>query len=575
MSRVLRIGARKSTLAKLQAYMVGHKLAEENPDIIVEYRFQDSAGDKDLTSPLWKMEGKGVFTKDFHEALLRSEIDLVVHSWKDLDLEPRPDTIVRSVLPRADQRDIVLLKKSTRERSLSAHLDSDSPLRILTSSPRREYNLRPFLGTYLPIDLSGGDLQFHSVRGNIQTRIRKFIESENDGLILAKAALDRLLGVEIENLVHCPDSEKEEFLQIRKEIRSYLRSCLFMILPLSANPCAPAQGGLAVEFCRPRNGYDSDSKSSTLNEMIKKLVDRETEITCEEERKFLSQFGGGCHQKIGISVLSRPFGRVHLLRGLPDSGEELSESYLTNRPFQPSKNRFSVRHVWPPNAAMAERSRGVLDYKIPEGSDFFVSRCFGLLNPESPFLNYLKEKKFLGDVFESGESLIWTAGKTTWRELAERGIWVHGTQDNLGESEPFLLETLLGRSPKFVRFTHSRAEKYSSEEFRSIAAYTVSEPLIPQQFSPKKVQAAFWRSPSEFDSVTTRYPKLAQIQHYCGPGKTYSHILSKGLKPNVYLSFQDWIAECVDFESQKQWSIRSIFEKIKNIFRPGKNYYEK
>lgn len=115
-------------------------------------------------------------------------MDIVIHSWKDLDLEGHPDTTIIGVLDRADQRDVLLWKKS----SLSKY--SPSVLKIHTSSPRREYNLRKFLSFSLPSRYTNSSLVFLPIRGNIQTRIRKWKESDSDGLVLAKAALDRLLS---------------------------------------------------------------------------------------------------------------------------------------------------------------------------------------------------------------------------------------------------------------------------------------------------------------------------------------------------------------------------------------------
>lgn len=130
------------------------------------------------------MGTKGVFTRDLTEELLEKKTDLIIHSWKDLDLEGRPDTTIVGVLDRADSRDVLLWKKS----SLSKY--SPSELKIQTSSPRREYNLRKFLHTLLPCRYKNSSLVFLPVRGNIQTRIRKWKDSDSDGLVLAKAALD-------------------------------------------------------------------------------------------------------------------------------------------------------------------------------------------------------------------------------------------------------------------------------------------------------------------------------------------------------------------------------------------------
>jgi hydroxymethylbilane synthase len=131
----LRISARSSDLAKIQAYRVGEALRNKNPNIEIEFLFRESLGDKNLTDPLWKMPEKGVFTEDFLKDLLNEQTDLVVHSWKDLPTEEKEQTVIAATLPRADQRDLLLFKKSS--------VGNSNP-RLLSSSPRRVYNLDSF-----------------------------------------------------------------------------------------------------------------------------------------------------------------------------------------------------------------------------------------------------------------------------------------------------------------------------------------------------------------------------------------------------------------------------------------------
>src|ERR1043165_7222821 len=105
------LAARRSELARIQAFQVGRALTSAPPEIDVEYSFHESLGDKNLNDPLWQMPEKGVFTRDFREGLLRGDFDLVVHSWKDLAIEDDPETEIVATLPRADQRDLLLIRK--------------------------------------------------------------------------------------------------------------------------------------------------------------------------------------------------------------------------------------------------------------------------------------------------------------------------------------------------------------------------------------------------------------------------------------------------------------------------------
>src|ERR1041385_1671961 len=241
------IASRRSDLARIQAVQVGETLRAAHPQLDINYSFHESLGDKNLNDPLWKMPEKGVFTQDFREGLLRGDFDLVVHSWKDLAIEIDPETQIVATLPRADARDLLVVRKDRWP-----EVERTGVMTILTSSPRRAHNLDSFLREALPAKIS--EIKFENVRGNVPTRVRKLLDQDVDGLIVAKAALDRLLS-------------------------------------------APAQGALAIEISRKRDD---------LREFIAPLNCADTFRAVEQEREILRSYGGGCHQKIGASVLRRP-----------------------------------------------------------------------------------------------------------------------------------------------------------------------------------------------------------------------------------------------------------------------------
>ena len=182
----LTIGARRSELARIQAYQVGAALKTAHPQIEIHYSFHESLGDRNQNDPLWRMPEKGVFTQDFRKGLVRGKFDLVVHSWKDLAIEDDPETEIAATLPRADARDLLLVR---RDRWIV--VERNGVMLVLTSSPRRSYNLESYLSDALPAKLR--ELNFVNVRGNVPTRVRKLFQLGTDGLIVAKAALDRLL----------------------------------------------------------------------------------------------------------------------------------------------------------------------------------------------------------------------------------------------------------------------------------------------------------------------------------------------------------------------------------------------
>jgi hydroxymethylbilane synthase len=207
------IASRRSDLARIQAYQVGEALCAAHPQIEINYSFHESLGDKNLNDPLWKMPEKGVFTQDFREGLLRGDFDLVVHSWKDLAIEDDPETEIVATLPRADQRDVLLVPEDRWP-----WVSAKGHISIFTSSPRRAHNLNSFLRGAVPA-INSPD--FQDVRGNVPTRVRKLLESDKvDGLIVAKAALDRLL-----------EAPQPEFAEMQAFLRDALSRCRWMVCP--------------------------------------------------------------------------------------------------------------------------------------------------------------------------------------------------------------------------------------------------------------------------------------------------------------------------------------------------------
>jgi len=335
----LTIASRRSELARIQALQVGEALRAAHPQLEINYSFRESLGDKNQNDPLWQMPEKGVFTQDFREGLLRGEFDLVVHSWKDLTIENDPETEIAATLPRADARDLLLVRNDRW-----AEVERTGVISILTSSPRRAYNLDSFLREVLPAKLS--KLNFVNVRGNVPTRVRKLFQSDVDGLIVAKAALDRLL-----------EANQAEFAATRAELREALSRCRFIVLPLRANPSAPAQGALAIEISRRRED---------LRHLLAPINCPETLAVVAREREVLASYGGGCHQKIGVSVLRRPFGEVTFLRGVSDDDRVLDGCSLqTAKPRPPKIPRAQLWPLNPSEVDWFQRER--ISATVPDG----------------------------------------------------------------------------------------------------------------------------------------------------------------------------------------------------------------
>ncbi|NUN07121.1 MAG: hydroxymethylbilane synthase [Bdellovibrio sp.] len=477
----LRISARKSDLARLQALMVGEALQAQHPHLNIEYRFKESLGDKNLTDPLWKIPEKGVFTEDFHDELMQQETDLVVHSWKDLPTEPKTETLIAATLPRADQRDLLLLKKSH-----FAKIKNLKALRIFSSSPRREYNLTDFFKSHLPFALQ--DVRFENVRGNIPTRIRKLYEStEVDGLIVAKAALDRLLT-----------APHAEFAEVQGQLRQHLSEMNWAVLPLSINPNAAAQGALAIEILKGR---------ADIEALVKSIHDEDTFVCAQKERDILASFGGGCHQKIGVAVLRRPYGDITFLRGLTDQGQVLKERSLkTSAAFC-----CTEKNLWSEGAESERTSLPVSPLPVDINA-LYIARKEAW--PEG--LSY--------------SGFIWAAGLKTWQSLAQKGIWVHGCAESLGEDEDPRIEVLAGRPLKWAKLSHD--EGFVSSTMPLIATYSLKISMAMSTLQNK--DSFFWNSGSQFLCAVTNAPEILNKHHACGPGNTAKVIRAYLEKKNVF-----------------------------------------
>lgn len=238
---VVRIGARGSRLSRCQTQLVVELLAGAHPGLRVEIVTISTVGDQRLDTPLPLIGGKGVFTEEIEMALLEGRIDFAVHSLKDLPVENRPGIVIGAVPERAAVDDVLISRDGQTLTGLPHGAVAG------TSSPRRSAQLlraRP-------------DLVTRSIRGNVETRIRKAMDHDEgyDAIVLAKAGLDRLdLDVEVESL------------------------------PLDTMLPAPGQGALAVQ-CR-------DDAASI--ELLAAINHDETEWATVAERAFLAGLGGGC-----------------------------------------------------------------------------------------------------------------------------------------------------------------------------------------------------------------------------------------------------------------------------------------
>lgn len=179
----LRVGTRGSRLALIQTEMICSAIKAVRPDIEPEIKIVTTDGDKILDRPIAEIGGKGVFVDNIETMLLNREIDIAVHSGKDIPSIISDDFSLKAIVPRADDRDFLLMRSDTAPKL------GKEKLVIGTSSPRRaELLKRLYPGC-----------EDKLLRGNVPTRVEKLRRGEYDGIILAAAGLERL-GLDVEDL---------------------------------------------------------------------------------------------------------------------------------------------------------------------------------------------------------------------------------------------------------------------------------------------------------------------------------------------------------------------------------------
>ena len=282
MKRSFRIGTRGSKLALWQANHIKDLLLVKFPELQIEIEVIKTTGDTLLSSPLSEIGGKGVFVKEIEEALLSDRVDIAVHSMKDVP-SILPDGLeISAVAKRHDPRDAFISKNGTTLKELS------SGSKVGTGSLRRASQLHH----HFP------GLNIVSIRGNVDTRIRKLKEGdEYDAIVLAVAGLERMgLGREITE-----------------------------IIPTDTMLPAPGQGIVAIE-CR--------SNDEPTKMILSEINHHATEIQAASERAFLHRLGGDCNVPAGCyatidgdllnvrGVISSPDGSVLIKKDIVGSRDE-------------------------------------------------------------------------------------------------------------------------------------------------------------------------------------------------------------------------------------------------------------
>ncbi|MFP6086848.1 hydroxymethylbilane synthase [Helicobacter pylori] len=266
------IGSRGSELALWQANHIKERLKKEC-SIESEIQIVKTKGDKILDTPLNKIGGKGLFTKELEELLLKGAIDLAVHSLKDVPVVFEKGLDLACITKRADVRDTFLSVKFPDLMSLP------KGAKVGTTSLRRSMQLK----------LKRQDLDTESLRGNVQTRLKKLECGEFDAIILAEAGLCRL---------NIQGAKYRKAFSVKEMIPSM------------------GQGALGVEMLKNHKHFIT----------LQKLNDEESAFCCRLEREFIKGLNGGCQIPIGVHAsLMGDKVKIQAVLGLPNGKEAITK----------------------------------------------------------------------------------------------------------------------------------------------------------------------------------------------------------------------------------------------------------
>jgi hydroxymethylbilane synthase len=507
----MKIICRKSNLSKAQGQLARQVLAQHFPDVSMDFLYKETSGDLDQTTPLYQMLDKNVFSTDIDAALMQGSADFAVHSLKDVGEERLlgEGDFAAAVFERECPHDVVIFKPNILDK-----LKKRGPLSIGTSSLRREELVPPFLQKALPnFDNSNKEkpvIQIKPIRGNVETRLRKLIHSDNyDGIVLAAAGLNRLLNSEF-------------YL----EAKTLLQGTLKMWLPLVECPPALGQGALLIE-CLKTN--------LEAVKMLEAIDNQQLKAQLLAERAATLDFGKGCHQRFGAIFIENTEGSSFIV-----SNGKTAEGASANRFVFDTDKRLEGKKI----VSATDFMREFFDYefyKTEQISDIIKD----LEHAENPFFiaHHRAVTAEMLPILRGPKN--WASGTKTWFELAKKGIWVEGCADGLGID--FLKNVWqsplanISESDLVLLTNEDSALDWQREGRKAIATYRLipnpSEGLIT---ALQGAEAIFWTSFKQFEACKSFYTEGSL--HACPAGKTVRKLRELGIEPVVFPSIKAFLS---------------------------------
>lgn len=500
------IGTRGSLLALTQATQTKIEL-EEKTGLKFELKIITTQGDQVTDKALWQLEGKDFFTKELDLALLNKEIDLVIHSYKDLG-SIRPSKIhLAAITKRQFSQDILLIKKTTIEK----FKNKESDFIVGTSAPRRITNIEDSLASFLPF--KNINVKCETLRGNVNSRIQKLQDDKYDAIILAHAGIERL----------ALSSESA------KELKKLLQGLTFKVLPLSHFPPAASQGSLAIET-------HEDNKE--LIEAIKSVHHVESAECIKREREVFQSYGGGCHLAVGIHVTKCNDLFLKYEKGQVDHKKISSQKILNS-----SLEKVSERNLF---LGFPKKERLLQDY--PHLLFDELTEKISLTEKENTSSNLFVTSSYCFEKLKSvyNEQYLWAAGYHTHQKLSTKGYWVCADSDSLGIEK--IHEFLSSQSLEILLNTTDLAilteENSTYPHYPVLKAYKRSFKEADSSYLEElsKRDHFYWGSFPQYLHFTTLVPDIKnnpKNKHYCGLGKTYFKLKQESVNLTPLLNFKE------------------------------------
>jgi hydroxymethylbilane synthase len=505
--RPLRLGTRRSVLARAQSAAIASALEQHHPGLKVELVGIDTRGDQVTDVPLSQIDGKEFFTAEIDAALLRGEVDLTVHSFKDLSLE-RPAGVYLGAVPRRENpRDIVFFAPDILE-----HLARGGQVRIGSSSPRRAAFIPEFLQRALP---GNPQVQRCELRGNVDSRLRRLrlardSDRQLDAVVLAFAGVARLW--------------KDQLVGAHALVAELLADVPRMLMPLTQSPGAPAQGALAIE-CR--------SEDATTRELLAAIDDAATRRSIAAERALLAARGGGCHQQFGATHRFVPeLGALLYTREADHDGAR--EPQQAWEPLRALPLVSGPVHPWDGSAVPTPAS-----VAIPQAAQRARAALAGA---GAGFITHRRALPDLPAAAINACAHLWVPGVETWFALAQRGVWIEGCAEGLGfqDLESTLNAPLLALPPTtdWLVLTYEEALPHWIGS-RALGTYRHEASAADAPAPDRSVTHVYWHSAAQFERWGDRLN--AHVHHACGPGKTSERLREAGVaKLNVFPAARHW-----------------------------------